>query len=201
MSDEEKSVPGDENLKVLPGTTLDDLTKPLPPPPPRPAFGGKKLITGKLLHPTLGEVDASDFITPREENLEPEPGFPLIPPDAVHGTPTPASEVPPFELPKDEDDPAGSVPAHHTLEVEQLHPVPEELRKKIEAHVVQEMEDWEKRRVEKAKKYLEDARAIAPDVSKTVKSIFNSLVTDGFTAEQALALTQSIIDKKLQPFL
>lgn len=170
----------------------DEQALPLPPPP-RPAFGGGKLLdlgTGKVVHPSLGEVDPADFAVPAEEPL---------PPDAVRGTPPPPSaDVPPFELPKDEDDPAGSVPAHH---VEPRDPTTEDLRQQIGEHVAEEMENWERLRVEKATKFLADAAELGPTIAKTVKVIRDSFVVEGFSQQEALALTQMVVEKKFPPFL
>lgn len=107
-----------------------------------------------------------------------------------------AEGIPPFQLPSGEDDAEGHTPAHHTEP-----DVPADLRKKIRDRVEADLAEYEEHRVEKAKKYLSDVREIAPDVAKTVKSIYNSIITEGFSAEQALALTQTVIDKKFHPFL
>jgi len=121
---------------------------------------------------------------------------------AVRGTPSVSGggAHPPFQLPSDEDDPSGSLPAMHTFEQER-DPVTEDLREKIKAGTLKSMEEWEEQRVEKSKKYLDDARALAPDIAKTVNSFVNSLVTEGFSREEAIAFAQTILDKKLQPFL
>jgi len=157
----------------------------LPPPPPRPAFGSRKVLdlkTGKTVpHPSLGETSLEDFV----EEQEP------MPPGGRPGTEqkSGAGEIPPFELPKDEDDPAGAVPAHHTRE-EEHGPFPHGPRK------------WgNEDPVEDTKQVLADLVTLAPDISKAVRSLFNSFITDGFSAEQALALTQTVIDKKIQNFL
>lgn len=138
----------------------------------------------------IEEQEAADL----EKGGEGDPFGATIPP----GADRPASkDHPPFELPSGEDDPEGHAPAHHTVESE----VPSDLRKKIRDRVEADLAEYEEVRVEKAKKYLADVREIAPDVAKTVKSIYNSIITEGFSAEQALALTQTVIDKKFHPFL
>jgi hypothetical protein len=176
-TDPQGNVLGEPSPEMVPGENLKMS-------PPRPAFGGGKLLdlkTGELRqspsllhHPSLGDVvDASEYITESS------------PPDVVHGTPTSASDLPPFQLPGDEDDHAGSVPAHHTVE-----------RPATAAAFLVEYE-----RVDRAKNYLEDARAIATDIAKTVKSVVDALAAEGFSREEALALAQMVVEKKFQPFL
>jgi len=190
-TDPQGNVLGEPSPEMVPGENLKMS-------PPRPAFGSGKLLdlkTGELRqspsllhHPSLGDVvDASEYITESS------------PPDVVHGTPTSASDLPPFQLPGDEDDHAGSVPSHHTAE--QSEPFAQDFRRKIAAQVAHQIDGWENHRVEKTQKYLEDARAIATDIAKTVKSVVDALAAEGFSREEALALAQMVVEKKFQPFL
>lgn len=177
LTDPKGNVLGEPHPEMVPGENLKMA-------PPRPAFGGRKLLdlkTGMVQHPSLGETPLEDFVT------EPEP----LEPGSRPGTErrSGADTIPPFELPKDDDDPAGAVPAHHTREEEHAT-FPHGPRK------------WdEESQVEVTKQVLADLVTIAPDISKAVKSLFSSFITDGFSAEQALALTQTVIDKKIQNFL
>lgn len=167
VDDKDLNKVADEDEKIPGQSGAMDL---LLPPPPLPAFGSPKLI-----HPSLGEVSPGDFV----EELDPMPS------DARPGTPMSSGTdgIPPFQLPGDEDDPEGHAPAHHTVESEKPKPPAEE---------------WtEDGTVEGTKKYLDDVRALAPDISKTLRSLVNQFVTDGFTKEEALAFAQTILQHKL----
>jgi hypothetical protein len=110
--------------------------------------------------------------------------------------PKPTNAHPPFQLPSGEDEPEGHAPTMHMQDV-----LSDELRKKVESEVVNSIDEWEKNRVEKAKKYLSDVSLISDDIVLTVENLVNAFKNKGFTNEVAYDFAKLVIEKKLQPFL
>lgn len=105
---------------------------------------------------------------------------------------------PPFELPAGDEEPDGHVPSMHTVQQERSE---SDLKKKIAASVAASMEEYERTRVERAKKYLNDVSLIADDIVLAVENLVNAFKHKGFTNEVAYDFAKLIVEKKLQPFL
>lgn len=187
-----------------PGTSFADLRGILPPPPPGPPVPIPKLsdyvrnLDGSpLTEEQQREIEAQERelaseITPflgGEADETPLGGTPL-----PLSAPKPGNAHPPFELPAGDEEAEGHVPSMHTVEQDRQGG-------RSQVHFSEMEAEYERTRVEKAKKYLNDVSLIADDIVLTVENLVNAFKHKGFTNEVAYDFAKLIIEKKLQPFL
>ena len=203
MSDELK-VEGDASYKLKPGVKLDDVVRLPPPPMPVPKVSdyvrnldGSPLTEEQQREIERQEREFTSEITPflGDEQVETPLGgtpLPLL-------APKPGNAHPTFELPAGDEELDGHVPSMHTVEQERPG-----VRGQVQSQhqALEEMNaEYERTRVEKAKKYLADVSLIADDIVLTVENLVNAFKHKGFSEERAYDLAKLVIEKKLQPFL
>lgn len=206
-------VPG-ENFKALPsppgGRRFADLKSILPPGPPIPmpklSDYVRNLDGSPLTDEQKRELEshARDLADGTATFITAEDLAPVLPspPLGVGERPvTPNNNHPPFQLPSGEDESEWYTPTMHTVEQDRSSVEGAALRKRIEASVAASLDEYERTRVEKAKKYLADVSLIADDIVLTVENLVNAFKHKGFTEERAYDLAKLVVEKKLQPFL